>query len=197
MKAYSVLAICLLVITTMMGCAPALVGGVLYYAEKKAHKPTSYVPLDKAGGYSETQLTEDRWRVNFHGNAHTPRERVWDFCMLRCAEVTRDAGYHYFLMTEIGADDSVASRTSTSSGYTQGRSTGSVNVYPTYQGGASGSYSGTYKGYTTPPVTTTSTHVSPGLWMIIKCLHEEPPTKDAYDAEIIAQSVRQKYADSR
>ena len=60
---------------------------------------TPYHPSTEPGaaGYSDEQLTANRYRVTFTGNSATPRETVEDYLLLRSAEVTLKAGYHYFL----------------------------------------------------------------------------------------------------
>ncbi len=44
---------------------------------------TSYQQRGFAGGYSETQLAPDVFRVNFEGNGYTSSERAQDFALLR------------------------------------------------------------------------------------------------------------------
>jgi hypothetical protein len=61
---------------------------------------TPYQPLNpaaaSAGGYSETQLEHDRWRVTFHGNDMTARETVETYLLYRAAELTVNQGYDWF-----------------------------------------------------------------------------------------------------
>ena len=61
---------------------------------------TPYQPLDKKGGYEETRLKENVYRVSFKGNRYTPETRMLDFLYLRSAELTRDAGYSHFLVVQ-------------------------------------------------------------------------------------------------
>ena len=58
-----------------------------------------YQPSAGAGepGYSDEQLAQNRWRVTFTGNSATPRQTVENYLMLRSAEVTIKAGYHWFV----------------------------------------------------------------------------------------------------
>lgn len=55
------------------------------------------------GGYSETQLSENVWRVHFAGNDDTSEERAGDFTLLRAAELMLQNGYPYFA---VAASDS-------------------------------------------------------------------------------------------
>ena len=59
----------------------------------------TYHPQTAPGGtgYSDEQLTDNRYRVTFTGNSATPRDTVEDYLLLRSAEVALKAGYHYFL----------------------------------------------------------------------------------------------------
>jgi hypothetical protein len=59
---------------------------------------TPYKPAanDRATGYSDERLAENRFRVSFTGNSATKRATVENFLLLRAAEVTRDAGYQWF-----------------------------------------------------------------------------------------------------
>ena len=49
------------------------------------------------GGYSETQLDENTFRVSFQGNGKTPRVTTQRYLVYRCAELTRNLGYDYFV----------------------------------------------------------------------------------------------------
>lgn len=61
--------------------------------------PTPYAPRTdgQRTGYTDRALTENRYRVTFTGNSATPRETVESYLLLRSAEVTRAAGYQFFV----------------------------------------------------------------------------------------------------
>ncbi len=61
---------------------------------------TMYQPEGPTGGFSETRLGENIWRVSFKGNGFTSPERATDFAMLRSAEVCLSSGYRYFIVAE-------------------------------------------------------------------------------------------------
>lgn len=63
-------------------------------------KPTPYQPLGKKGGYEETRIKENTFRVSFKGNRSTLETVVLDYLYLRCAELTRDAGYSHFVILQ-------------------------------------------------------------------------------------------------
>ena len=44
---------------------------------------TTYQSEGLTGGFSETQLDENIFRVTFYGNGYTGKERVTDFALLR------------------------------------------------------------------------------------------------------------------
>lgn len=50
------------------------------------------------GGYSEQQLSETGYKVTFSGNGYTSSTRVANYLLLRCAELTLQNGYEYFLI---------------------------------------------------------------------------------------------------
>jgi hypothetical protein len=53
-----------------------------------------------SGGYSESRLADDRYRVNFAGNSLTTRDRVEGYLLYRAAELTVADGYEWFLIVD-------------------------------------------------------------------------------------------------
>ncbi|THD68265.1 hypothetical protein [Phenylobacterium sp.] len=70
--------------------------------------PTPYQPFVKgsanAGGYSETRIESNRWRVSFSGNALTSRETVEGYLLFRAAEVTLQNGDDWFAIVDRQTD---------------------------------------------------------------------------------------------
>jgi hypothetical protein len=68
--------------------------------------PTPYQPYrgesaaGTHGGYSDQRLAPDRFRVRFHGNDLTSRERVESYLLYRAAELTLASGYDWFAITD-------------------------------------------------------------------------------------------------
>jgi hypothetical protein len=62
-------------------------------------QPSAYQPAasEHGTGYADTRLADNRYRVTFRGNSATRRETVENFLLLRAAEVTRDAGFGWFV----------------------------------------------------------------------------------------------------
>jgi hypothetical protein len=69
-----------------------------------AGKPTPYQPMSStsriSGGYSETRLATDHFRVTFVGNSFTSRERVEASLLYRAAELTLQEGYQWFVIED-------------------------------------------------------------------------------------------------
>lgn len=64
-------------------------------------KPALYQPMrGEDVGYGEQPLETNRYRVWFAGNSATPRETVEDYVLYRCAELTLDKGYDYFVLSD-------------------------------------------------------------------------------------------------
>lgn len=61
-----------------------------------AATPTPYQAISDNGGYTETRIESDRYRVKFEGNSATPRETVEDLALYRAAEITLQTGNDYF-----------------------------------------------------------------------------------------------------
>ena len=59
---------------------------------------TAYQPDGVSGGYSDQRLGANSVRVSFRGNGMTPTETLNSFLMRRCAEVTLQNGYSYFVL---------------------------------------------------------------------------------------------------
>ena len=68
--------------------------------------PTAYGPAQGrgVGGYSETRLESDRYRVTFAGNSVTSREQVEMGLLLRAAELTVGDGYDWFATVNRATD---------------------------------------------------------------------------------------------
>lgn len=68
--------------------------------------PTPYQPYRAEnaggvhGGYSNQRLAPNRFRVKFHGNEFTSRERVESYLLYRAAELTVSNGYDWFAIAD-------------------------------------------------------------------------------------------------
>ena len=141
-------------------------------------------------GYSDRRIDDNTFLVSFQANGSTPLTTVQAYVLLRCAEVTAEAGYDYFVIVE-------ASDTSKSAPIVM---PGSSTSYTT--GGASG-YASTYGnmtyGSTTGSATTQTTSTPgyafnirlPGSTVTIKAFHGKKPDDNpmTYDAREVMKYV--------
>lgn len=69
---------------------------------------TPYQPVAKSnatsGGYTESKLAPDRFRVTFSGNSLTGRETVERYLLYRAAELTVAEGYDWFSLDDRQTD---------------------------------------------------------------------------------------------
>lgn len=72
-------------------------------------------------GYSESQITDNRYRVNFNGNSTTTSNEVKDMALLRAAELTRLNDYDWFRVMNQELTEDSTERTSVSTGLPAGR----------------------------------------------------------------------------
>jgi hypothetical protein len=59
---------------------------------------TPYQSSGFGGGYSETQLAPNVYKVSFRGNGYTDSERVADFALLRAADLGLQHGFSHFVI---------------------------------------------------------------------------------------------------
>ena len=75
----------------------AAISVVLAAAACASQPPYHPATSDSSTGYSDERLTDTRYRVNFTGGRTTRRGQVEDFLLLRSAEVTKAAGFAWFV----------------------------------------------------------------------------------------------------
>ena len=59
---------------------------------------TTYHPENLTGGYTDFRQTDTTYRVRFKGNNYTSHDKVEQFLLYRCAELTTQLGYDHFLL---------------------------------------------------------------------------------------------------
>ena len=124
---------------------------------------TPYQQKGFRGGFSETRLESNVFRVTFRGNGYTSEERAADYALLRSAELALENGFGYFVIT----DKSMGSSTSSAAA-------------PTWSEYLS--YSGDRDGYASSSYTDT-----------IVCFQSRPEMATVYDAASLRDSLAQKY----
>lgn len=75
--------------------------------------PTPYQPFvaygstGVHGGFSDQKLAPDRYRVRFHGNSMTSRDRVEGYMLYRAAELTVQNGFDWFVVADRNTEHNV------------------------------------------------------------------------------------------
>ena len=85
---------------------------------------TPYQPKGFAGGFSETQLSENVFRVTFTANGYSSRERAEDFALLRSADLALDHGFTHFAIVDGRQDTDYGVYTTPTQTQTTGWATG-------------------------------------------------------------------------
>lgn len=143
---------------------------------------TPYKKSGFMGGYSDTKIQDDIFKVKFKGNAFIGRDEVADFALLRCAELTLNNEYKYFIVL----DEESYAKTGTFTTPVTSQTTGQVQAYGS---------SGTYQGQTTYSGGQTYSMRKPRTSMMIKCFKEKPDDIQAliYDAEQVQANLKESY----
>lgn len=142
---------------------------------------TSYQPNGFSGGFSETQLGENIFRVSFRGNGYTRGERASDFALLRSAEIAQEHGFSHFVVVQSADRESLSSYTTPTQSYTTG------NAYAVGNTAYGSARTTTYGG---------QTHITsaPSTVNTIVCFKEKPQTNGlVFDAQFVQKSLKQKY----
>ena len=141
---------------------------------------TDYQSSGLTGGYGDTRLAPDAFRVTFDGNAYTSGERAQDFALLRASELTLANGFKYFAIVDESSSTTVSAVVTPGTAQT----TGNAYVYGNY---------GTYSGTTTyvPPQVFYSSRPRTGL--LIRCFRSKPESIYTFDATFLQQSLKEKY----
>lgn len=59
---------------------------------------SSKIPLLMNAGFSKKKLDDHVYKVTYTGNAFTQEQRVWNYWLNRCAELTKENGYEVFAL---------------------------------------------------------------------------------------------------
>jgi hypothetical protein len=142
---------------------------------------TAYQPDGYGGGFSETQLDKNLFKVTFRGNGWTKPEVTDDFALLRGAELTLNNGFTHFAIIDSQLRDERRSYTTPTQSYTTANANAYGNsVYGTAQ-------TTTYGGQTIHSSRPTKT-------IVMVCFDEKPDIQEfVYDAKFICNSIGKKY----
>jgi len=142
---------------------------------------TSYQPKGLTGGYSETQLNPNIFRVSFSGNGFTGAEKAADLALLRSAEITLNSGFTHFVIIDGNSTESLYAYTTPAQSYT----TANATAYGNYAYGTANTT--TYGGQTFIASKPKSTNT-------IMCFKGKPDYQGlVYDAKFVCESVGSKY----
>lgn len=141
---------------------------------------TPYQSSGFAGGFEETRLAPDVFRVSFAGNAYTRTQRAQDLAMLRAAELTLHHRFTHFAL--LNEQNEVAQQQFQTGGYAT--TTGTV-----YGVGQTAYYSG--QTYYNPGQTITMN--KPRTAILIRCFRSDPKVEMAFDAAFLKHSLKTKY----
>ncbi len=88
---------------------------------------TPYQKSGFSGGYSDVQLDSNTFNVEFRGNGYTRRQTVETYLLYRCAQLTAEAGYDYFVI--VGRDTDTKNQLFATAGDYTSNTTGNASFY--------------------------------------------------------------------
>lgn len=141
---------------------------------------TGYQSRGFTGGFSETRLDEQVYRISFQGNGFTSAEKASDYTLMKAAELTAVAGYAYFVIMD-SADTTQRIKQQTP-GYSQ--TTGTVNTY-----GNTANFNATTRHYGGSQYVISK----PGQAITIYMLKEKPADVFAFDAAFVYRQMYEKW----
>lgn len=142
---------------------------------------TNYQKTGLSGGFSETQLGQNVWKVTFRGNGYTREERASDLALLRCADLTLQNGFSYFALADTKASNETSAYKTPTYSYT----TGTVNAYGnTANGYANTTTSGGHLMLINKPAATN---------IVVMAKQKDEIQGFSFDASFICNSLGEKY----
>ena len=142
---------------------------------------SAYKPEGFGGGFSETQLDTNVFRVSFRGNGYTRAERAEELALLRSAELTLSNGFTHFAIIDSKSRERLSTYTTPTQSYTNAN----VTAYGNTAYGTANTT--TYGGQTfliSKPSTTNT----------IVCFKGKPEIQGiVYDAQFLCRSLGRKY----
>lgn len=143
---------------------------------------TQYQKSGFSGGYSETKIQDGVYKVTFRGNGYTGRETVANYALLRCAEVTLQNGFKYFIVHDGDTSSHSSSYSTPMSSTTTGIATRSGNT---------AQFSGQTQYYGGNTFTVHKSRSS----LVIQCFNTKPndPQTLVYDASEVRSNLRTQY----
>lgn len=135
-----------------------------------------------SGGFSETQLDTNVFRVSFRGNGYTRAERTEDLALLRSAELTLKNGFTHFAIIDGRSRIQLGTYTTPTQSYTTANATAHGNS--AYGAARTTTYGGQTFMISSPSSTNT-----------IMCFNGKPDIQAlVYDAQFVCNSLGKKYS---
>jgi len=142
---------------------------------------TTYQPNSFSGGFSETQLDSNVFRVSFRGNGFTGAEGAEEMALLRSAELTMNNGFTHFAIVDASPRTTYSSYTTP----TQIQTIGTISSF------GNTSY---LSAQTRTTGGQTFVAAKPSMTNTIVCFKGKPETTSfVYDALFVYNSLAQKY----
>jgi hypothetical protein len=153
--------------------------------------------LSFSGGFTDTQLEEDVFRVVFKANIYSSPYRTKELALLRAAELTLKNGFNYFAIIDQSNGYDTLSYTRPAEVTTTVNGTGSSygNVYLN-------PYGGSYSGVSNTTTTATSTYTPPQTFLVastpvagllFRSFHTKPDGFFSFDAKVVQEALKKKY----
>ena len=140
---------------------------------------TPYKPAKGGKGYSDSQISTNEFQVGFQGNNRTTLEEVYDFALLRSAEVSLQHGCPYFAVMDAANTSSAKSYIAHERYYAPAAADTSWRMYRP---------SGYIVDVREPRV-----DFQPGTLLKIKGFTEKPAKPFTYDAAELKHTLRQNH----
>ena len=152
---------------------------------------TPYKPFDHHYGYSEQQTSNDVYEVSFLGNGNSSYERVFDFAMLRAAEIALSRQAKSFTLLDVVNLSTVRAYHTPSFYYwttSPHLSTGGQTTLP-----AIGLFSGVEWSYQMMEPAGERTYYRPGVKLKVKLLPDPPGSYYPSDPAMESERLKRKY----
>lgn len=137
---------------------------------------TAYQPVgtDMTGGYYHEKHATNYYTVGFVGNGFSSDKQVYDFTMLRAAELGQELGYKYFIV------EGVRDKTS----YTKSEGPTTITATPTFGGGFTGT-----------AYSNTTTIAKPGYSLNVRYYDKEPSAREGknYQVASVIEDLKAKH----
>jgi hypothetical protein len=152
---------------------------------------TPYQSQGMTGGYSETQLDINVFKVSFRGNGFTNSDRATDLTLMRSAEISLQRGFRYFVIVDSQQLQSISTHTTPNTFTTNINST---TIGNSNRVGNSINHTSNTSGTATTTQSGGETYIisKPRTANTIVCF-EQKPEGFSYNAELVLSSLKQKY----